>query len=98
MQPGETACQRQPEPSARLGTPDSRVDLLELVKDPLLVLLVDTDAGIGERNGDCLGEPVRLDRDHAALGCELYRVRAELHQHLPTFAALALIVPPSPAG
>src|SRR2546427_590190 len=62
--------------------PTSRVNLLELVEDALLVLFVNADAGVGERNLDRVRKATRLDRDHAALGSELDGVGREVEQHL----------------
>ena len=82
VEPCEAARQCQAQTGARLGAPDSRVNLLELVEDALLVLFVNADAGVGERNLDRVRKATRLDRDHAALGSELDGVGREVEQHL----------------
>src|SRR2546425_561859 len=49
VEAGETARERESEACALLRAGHSRVDLLKLVEDPILVLFGDADAGVGDR-------------------------------------------------
>src|SRR5207245_10983032 len=82
VKPGETPRESEAQAGARLGASDTRIDLLELMKHPLLVLAVDPDPGVSHGKLYRLIEPARFDGHDSVLRRELHRVGDEVEQHL----------------
>ena len=92
VEAGETAREREPKPSALLRAGHSRVDLLKLVEDPILVLFGDADASVRNRKLHRVIEAARGDGHRSAFGSELHRVGHQVEQHLLDLAAIGVDV------
>ena len=71
MQLHESPGQRQAETGALPPLPVPTTHLLELLKDPPLVLRGDTDSRVPHRNAYCCSVAPRRDTDLAPIGGEL---------------------------